>query len=240
MTQKTTLLILCCCSIAFGTTSLAETANPPPAARPSITVTGMGEVHKQPDMARVSIGVVTQENTAADALHNNTDAVDKLMTALKAFKIADRDIQTSNFNISPQYDYDRSNQTPRLTGYRVSNQVRIAVRQIDDLGALLDRVVTAGANQINQVTFEIGEADSLRDTARQMAMHDARRKAALYAKEARVRLGPVLKVVEAGGAVPAPQFGIAMAQEARAVPIAPGELAIRQEVRVTFALDPEP
>lgn len=240
MKLKTTLLILCWYAIPFSTTSLADTVNPPHAATPSITVTGMGEVHNQPDMARVSIGVVTQESTAVEALDKNTEAVEKLMAALKAHKIADKDIQTSNFSISPQYDYDRSNQPqpPRLTGYRVMNQVRIAVRKIADLGAVLDKVVTAGANQINQVTFEIDEAESLRDTARQMAIRDARRKAALYAKEAQLRLGPVLTVVEAGGTVPVQPFGIAMAQEARAVPIAPGELTIRQEVRVTFAIEP--
>ena len=240
MKPKTTLLILCWCCVPFSTTSLAQIVNPPPAALPSITVTGKGEVHKQPDMARVNIGVVTQEITAAEALNQNTEAVEKLMAALKAHKIADKDIQTSNFSISAQYDYDRSNQARHLTGYQVMNQVRIAVRRIEDLGALLDRVVTAGANQINQVTFEIDEAESLRDTARQMAIRDARRKAALYAKEAQVRLGPVLKIVEAGGIVPVQPFGIAMAQEARAVPIAPGELTIRQEVRVTFAIEPEP
>lgn len=238
--QKTTLLILCSYAIPFSTTSLADTVIPPPAALASITVTGKGEVHKQPDMARVNIGVVTQESTAAEALNKNTEAVEKLMAALTSHKIADRDIQTSNFSVSPQYDYDRSNQPPRLTGYRVTNQVRIAVRKIADLGAILDDVVTAGANQINQVTFEIDEAEAIKDTARQMAIRDAQRKAALYAKEAQVRLGPVLKVVEAGGTVPVQPFGIAMAQEARAVPIAPGELAIRQEVRVTFAIEPEP
>ncbi len=240
MKQITTLLILCWYSIPFSTTSLADTVNPLPAALPSITVTGKGEIHSQPDMARVNIGGITQEITAAEALNKNTEAVEKLMAALMEHKIADKDIQTSNFSVSPQYDYDRSNQAPRLTGYRVMNQVRVAVRRIEEVGALLDRVVTAGANQINQVTFEIDEAESLRDTARQMAIRDAQRKAALYAKEAQVRLGPVLKVVEAGGTVPVQQFGIAMAQEARAVPIAPGELTIRQEVRVTFAIEPEP
>ncbi|TFH48820.1 MAG: SIMPL domain-containing protein [Lysobacterales bacterium] len=239
MKQTTTLLILFVFSIAFSTTSLADTVNHPPAALPSITVTGTGEVHNQPDMARVNIGVVTQESTAAEALNKNTESVEKLMAALKAHKIADRDIQTSNFSIYPQYDYDRSNHPPRLTGYQVMNQVRIAVRKIADLGAVLDKVVTAGANQINQVTFEIDEAESLRDTARQMAVRDAQRKAALYAKEAQVRLGPVLEVVEAGSTVPIQPFEVdAFAQQARAVPIAPGELTIREEVRVTFAIEP--
>jgi uncharacterized protein YggE len=224
-----------------GTTSFADAVIPPPAAHPSITVTGTGEVDRRPDMARVNVGVVTQENTAADALSKNTEAVDKLMVVLKGQKIAEKDIQTSNFSVSPQYDYDRSSQrSPRLTGYRVTNQVRIAVRKIADLGAILDRVVAAGANQINGVTFEIDAAESSRDAARRMAIRDAERKATLYAKEAQVDLGPVVRIVEAGGNIPIQQFAPAMALEARAVPVAPGELTIRQEVRVTFAIESKP
>jgi uncharacterized protein YggE len=240
MKQKTTLLILCWCAIPFISTSLADTDNPPPAELPSITVTGTGEVHKQPDIVRVNVGVITKESTPGEALNKNTAAVEKLMAALKAHKIADRDIQTSSFNVSPQYDFDHSTQEPRLTGYQVMNQVRIAVRRIDELGALLDKVVTAGANQINQITFEIDEAEPLMDTARQMAVRDARRKAALYAKEAQVRLGPVLKIVESGSTVPVRQFSADMSRGASAVPIAPGELTIGQDVRVTFAIEPAP
>ena len=239
MKPKAILLMLILSSSQLGASAIADIVNSPLAKQPSITVTGIGEVERQPDMARVSIGVVTQEDTAAEALSSNTVAVEKLMATLKAHKIADKDIQTNDFSVSPQYDYDRSNQPPRLVGYRVSNQVRIAVRRIEDLGALLDKVVSAGANQINQVSFEIDEGEPLKDTTRKMAIRDARRKAELYAKEANVRLGPVLKVVEAGGNVPVQQFGIAMAQEARAVPIARGELVIRQQVSVTFAIEAE-
>ncbi len=119
----------------------------------------------------------------------------------------------------------------------VTNQVRVVVRSIADLGALLDKVVTAGANQINDVSFAIDEARSFEDTARRKAMADAHRKAALYAEEAGVRLGAVLRVEEATNTFAMPQIGFAAVQEARTVPIAPGQQALRQQVTVTFAIE---
>jgi uncharacterized protein YggE len=241
MKNRTVLLLLLWGSIQIASPSFADTAGSVAAKRqPSITVTGTGKVLQKPDMARVNVGVVTQSTTAAEALQRNTEAAERLMAALEKHGVAEKDIQTSNFGIAPEYDYTRSNQPPRLTGYRVTNQLRIAVRRIADLGELLDEVVSAGANQINGVTFEIADAESIQDSARRLAVRDARRKADLYAQEAGIRLGPVLELVETAGAVPMPQFGIAMAQESRAVPIAAGELTLRQDVRVTFAVGPKP
>jgi uncharacterized protein YggE len=241
MKIKTILLILCWGYSHFGSLGLAATIGTAPAPPlPSITVTGTGEVLARPDMARVNIGVVTQSESASAGVKQNNEAVERLFEALDEYGIAESDIQTSNFGVAPQYDYDRSGQAPRLIGYRVSNQVRVAVRGIANLGAILDRVVTAGANQINDVTFAINEAKSLEDNARRLAMADAHRKAALYAHEAGVRLGSVLRVEEAVDTVAVRQFGVAMAQEARAVPIAPGQQKLRQQVRVTFSIDVNP
>ena len=194
----------------------------------------------KPDLARVNIGVVTQFESASAGVRRNNEAVEKLLGALDEYGIAESDIQTSNFGVAPQYEYDRSGQAPRLIGYRVTNQVRVAVRRIADLGTLLDEVVTAGANQINNVTFAVNEAKSFEDTARRRAMADAHRKAALYAQEAGVRLGSVLRVEEATDTVAIRQFDFDAAQEARAVPIAPGQQTLRQHVRVTFAIETDP
>lgn len=194
----------------------------------------------KPDLARVNIGVVTQFESASAGVRRNNEAVEKLLGALDEYGIAESDIQTSNFRVAPQYEYDRSGQAPRLIGYRVTNQVRVAVRRIADLGTLLDEVVTAGANQINNVTFAVNEAKSFEDTARRRAMADAHRKAALYAQEAGVRLGSVHRVEEATDTVAIRQFDFDAAQEARAVPIAPGQQTLRQHVRVTFAIETDP
>ena len=238
MSKKTILLLLCWGCSHFGPVSFAGTISAPPAEPlPSITVTGTGEVLVKPDLARVNIGVVTQFESASAGVRRNNEAVEKLLGALDEYGIAESDIQTSNFSVAPLYEYDRSGQAPRLIGYRVTNQVRVVVRSIADLGALLDKVVTAGANQINDVTFAINEAQSFEDTARRKAMADAHRKAELYAQEAGVRLGAVLRVEEAADTFPMPQIDFDAVQEAGAVPIAPGQQALRQQVRVTFAIE---
>ncbi len=237
MRKRRILLLLCWCWAYFGPLSFAGAISAAPAGPlPSITVTGMGEILVKPDIARINIGVVTQFESASEGVRQNNEAVEKLLKALDKYGIAESDIQTSNFSVAPQYNYDRSGQAPRLIGYTVTNQVRVAVHSIADLGALLDEVVTAGANQINGVAFAINEVKSFEDTARRMAMADAHRKAEIYAQEAGVRIGSVLRVEEAGP-VAIPQFGFNAVQEARAVPIAPGQQAIRQQVRVTFAID---
>ncbi len=238
MKKTTALLILCSYSCLIASLFLTGTAlAAPDDAQSSITVMGTGEVLERPDMARVSIGVVTQLDTASASLRQNTEAVEKVFATLKDYEIADDDIQTSNFSISPEYDYNRANQPPRLVGYRVTNQVRVAVRRLEDLGKLLDEVVSAGSNQINEVIFDIDEVTALEDAARRSAMSDAQRKATLYAQEAGVRLGPVQKVEEVFGPVARPQYSMAMAEQARAVPIAPGRQSISQVVRVTYAIE---
>ena len=241
MRKETILLLLCWGCSLFGPVSFAGTISAPPAEPlPSITVTGTGEVLVKPDLARVNIGVVTQFESASAGVRRNNEAVEKLLGALDEYGIAESDIQTSNFGVAPQYEYNRSGQAPRLIGYRVTNQVRVTVRRIADLGTLLDEVVTAGANQINNVTFAVNEAKSFDDTARRRAMADAHRKAALYAQEAGVRLGSVLRIEEAADTVAIRQIGFAVDQDAGAVPIAPGQQTLRQHVRVTFAIETDP
>ncbi len=238
MRRKETFRILHYCYCLLGIFLLADIVDAASIdTQPSITVIGEGEVLEKPDMARVNIGVVTQLETAAASLRQNTEAVEKVLQTLKDHNIADDDIQTSNFSVGPQYDYARQGEPPRLIGYRVSNEVRVAVRRLEDLGALLDEVVSAGSNQVNGVMFEIAEVASLEDAARRAAVSDARRKAMLYAQEAGVELGAVLKVEEMSGPVARPQMAMAMAEQARAVPVAPGRLVVRQAVTVTFAIE---
>lgn len=238
MKKSAIVLILYSCCYQVAPLALVSTVSAAAIDQlPTITVVGTGEVLTAPNLARVDIGVVTQLESASASLQGNSDAMEKVRATLDRYNISENDVQTSNFSIQPQYDYDRSGQPPRLIGYRVTNEVRIVVRRIEDLGALIDAVVATGSNQINAVTFEIDQAESIEDSARRMAMSDAHRKASLYAQEARVPLGSVLRVEEISGLAPMPQMGITMAQEARAVPIAPGRQKIRQAVRVTFAIE---
>jgi len=209
-------------------------------ATPAITVAGRAVVQAVPDLARVSAGVVTEAARAADAVRANTAAMQKVMDALDAAGIERKLVQTERFDVSPIYadpGASRPGQRATITGYRVANQVGVEVRGVDRVGAVLDALVTAGANDVGGVSFDIAEPAPLLDEARKQAIVDARRRAEIYAKQAGVSLGRVLRIEESGGgAGPMP---VAYRMEAAAAPpIAPGQVDLEANVSVTWSLAP--
>jgi uncharacterized protein YggE len=205
---------------------------------PSVTVVGSGKVAAKPDMAEIQVGVVTQANSAAKALKDNNQAMAQLLKVLSARGIADKDQQTSNFNITPQYRRgNQGEQGPEIVGYQVTNQVQIKVRKLASLGELLDDVVTSGSNQIHGISFSVAEPSHLLDEARTKAMADARRKAELYVGCAGVNLGQVLLIEEQTPHLPRQEMlGVAMGRAAAAVPIATGEQEFGASVTVTYRI----
>jgi hypothetical protein len=203
----------------------------------TISLTGHGEVRVAPDMASVTIGVASQADTAQEALAANTAAMNAVMNALKAAGIAARDIQTSNFSVQPRYDYDNA-QPPRLAGYDVSNTVNVTVRDLASLGGLLDRMVQAGSNQIHGIAFEVSKPELAQDNARNSAVADAKRKAALYAQALSVQLGDVLSVSEQVPGPPIPVLRQPMRAEAVAadVPVSPGEQKLSVDVTIVWEI----
>lgn len=213
------------------------------AFRRSVTVQGNGEVTARSDEARVSLGVVAQAETAAAALAENNRRMDKVFAQLRASGLAERDIATRALRITPVYQAKRparareGSSPPAIIGYRVWNGIVVRVRDLAKLGGLLDRLIAEGANRLDGIGFSVGETDALADRARGLAIADARRKAALYAKATGAALGPVLTIAENGPSRPRPvQFRAARLEAAGNVPIAGGEQTIRIAVTVTFAL----
>jgi hypothetical protein len=208
---------------------------------PSLTVVGSGTVSARPDMAQIQVGVVTEAPSAAKALKDNNDALARLFATLDGRGIARKDVQTSTFSVIPQYKRGpHGEHLPEVVGYRVSNTLRVKVRQLDALGQVLDEVVQQGANQVHGVRFAVAEPTPLLDQARRKAVADARRKAELYAKEAQVEVGRVLLIQEQTPHVPGPLvLGVARA-EAAAVPIAEGELDFGAIITVTYAIGAQP
>jgi len=206
----------------------------------SITVVGTGEASAKPDMAEIQLGVVTQAATAAEALSANNAAMDRLLKSLAGRGIAEKDVQTTQFSVSPQYYHEpRGQAPPKITGYNVTNQVRVKVRQLATLGQVLDQAIGEGANQVHGISFSVAEQDRLLDGARRDAVGDAKRKAELYAQAAGVKVGRVLLIQEQSPRFPQPQM---MAMTARAgaggsVPVAAGEQEFRASVTVTYAID---
>lgn len=204
-----------------------------------ISLNGHGEVKASPDMAVVTVGVMSQAQTAREALTQNTAAMEKIFSSLKTGGIEARDIQTSNFSVNPRYDYGQNNnQPPRLVGYDVSNSVAVSVRKLDTLGSVLDTVVSQGSNQINGIMFTIADDAKLQDEARKVAVADAERKAQLYAEATHITLGQIMGVSEGNFQPPQPVFyGKAMrADAAAAVPIAQGEQTVAIDVTIMWEI----
>lgn len=221
----------------LGAVSLSRAEDPP---RRTIRVTGEGKASAAPDMAVIHTGVVTQATTAAEAVAANNEQMAKIMATLKDLKIADKDIQTSNFSVQPVYEPHREQRvSPRIAAYQVSNQVQVKVRKVADLGRALDALVSSGSNQLNGVSFQLADPKPVLNQARAAAVADAQERAELYAKAAGVRVGEVLTISEEAQSIPQPMFrGRAMAMEAASdVPVAAGELDFPAQVHVVFALD---
>jgi uncharacterized protein YggE len=236
MNRLHTALMLVTSIVLPTLTPLADEERP---LVPSVTVVGMGETTSRPDMAQVQVGVVTQSKTAAQALEENNTAMTALFKSLSDHGVGEKDIQTTNFNVAPQYRRDdRGQQATEIVGYQVTNMLRVKVRQLNRLGKVIDDVVKLGANQLHGISFSVAEPAPLFDEARRKAMADARRKAELYAQEAGVKLGRVRHIQEQPPHVPRGEFlGLARAAAAESVPVAPGEQEFHASITVTYAIE---
>lgn len=225
------------CAMILGTV-IGAAARAEDELKPSITVGGHGEVQVAPDQVTVTVGVTTEAKTAAEALQANSARMAELMKSLKAHDIADKHIQTSNFNVSPQQVFDRDGKPPKLVGYTVTNQVTVKVLEVSRLGGILDAVVQAGANQIQGVNFSVADPQTHLDQARRKAIADAHRRAEVYAEAAGVKLGAPLVISEESALPPRPMYamGARMAAASADVPIAAGEQTIDAHVNVTYAI----
>jgi uncharacterized protein len=205
---------------------------------PTLTAEGEGVARAVPDILIINIGVVSRGETPAAALEANTRDMRAVLDVVAAAGIAERDVQTSNFTISPVYSNQRPadpNAGPRIIAYEVTNQVTIRIREVATSGRILDDVVAAGANRINSIRFDIDDPQPLRDEAMQAAIADARRKAELMAAAAGVRIVRVLSVSTYADA--RPQMDTMAFARAEAVPIAPGENVITVRAAVTFEIE---
>ncbi|KQN70000.1 SIMPL domain-containing protein [Devosia sp. Leaf64] len=216
-----------------------------PAYAGTITIEGRGEVRAAPDMALINSGVTTQAETARAALDANTAAMAELISTLKEAGIEPRDIQTSGFSVNPNYVYSETRDDmgytlpPKINGYQVSNTVTVAVRDLKELGNILDKAVNVGANTINGVNFSVADPTELYNEARKQAFADAREKAELYATAADATLGELEAISESqniNSPLPMPMYARADVAQA-AVPVEAGEMTFEIGVNVQWELD---
>jgi hypothetical protein len=228
--MRTALLTLAI--MLLGAPALAQTPADFPAA---ISVTGEAQISVPPDLATIDAGVGTDAKTAREASDANNAAMAKVLQALKAANIDEKDYQTSRLSLQPQYAPNRNGPSP-VVGYRASNRVTVKIRDVAKVGNVIDVLVGAGANDVGNISFSVSQASKLLDEAREKAIADARRKAEIYAKAAGVTLGTPLSISEEGAA-PQPMFrGKMMSGMAAPTPIAQGEETLSITVSVTWAI----
>lgn len=203
-----------------------------------LDISATGEVTRVPDVAIITAGVQTRATTARGALQQAANRMARVRAALAKAGVADRDIQTTNINLNPDYAYE-NNKPPRLTGYNASNQLTVRFRDIANAGEILDALVAEGANSINGPTLTIDKPEAALDEARAKAVAAGRARADLYARSLGMRVARVVIVSESGGShpVPPPMPMMMRAEAADAsTKIDPGEQKLQITLAMTFEL----
>lgn len=227
--------------VASATSALAQTPSIPiPPPLETVSVGGTGRSSVTPDRFSFTVGVQTMANTVDDAVSQNNKRVASVIAALKAAGVQDKDLQTSNFNIWPQQDFQEGKQ-PRILGYQTTNNITVRSTKIADAGRLLGIAIGAGVNNASGINFEVTDPARGRDQGLRAAFDDAKAKATLLAQSAGRTLGRVLTISEGMQSVPPQPYPMqrTMAMEARVssdVPVESGTQEQTYSVSVTFEL----
>ena len=222
-----------------GNVQSAAAQTAPPTAARSITVVGTGKVSGKPDIARVTVGIETQAPSLQKAVDENKVKMSVLLDTLKKLGLADQDIRTSNYSVytervSPPAPGAEANANQMI--YHVTNQVDVTVRDVNQIGDVLDKAVAAGANNIYGVNFSVEDTAKLEADARAKAVADARARAESLAQLNGVQLGEVLTVSEVVGGSAYPMVRAAEGLGGGGTPVQPGELEMSFSIQITYAV----
>ena len=249
MKTKTTLMItvLVIATLLAGCAgaALAQTETPASDTEGSnkvtrtMSVNGSGKVYLTPDMVYVTIGVHTEGDNAVKTVAENNASTQDVIDTLKGMKIDEKDIQTTNFSITPQKEYDQAGKPTGKVLYIVDNSVYVTVRDLNKIGEVLDATVKSGANSIYGIQFDVADKTKALSQARQAAVKDANAKAQELATAAGVIVGAVQTISEYTSGGPLPMYDRAaasMAVEAAAVPVQAGQMLLTIEVSIVYEI----
>lgn len=216
-----------------------DTIGRPPDVRDTITINGEGKMTSRPDIARVSLGMISEGRDVPTTQKSNTDQVNAITKAIEALGVKEQDIQTSNYQIFPQYDYTDGKQV--LRGYQVSQTLDVKIRDLNSIGTILAKAGELGSNQVYGVTFDIDDPVELQREARIKAIEDANEKAKELAKQLGVNVVRVVGFYEdLGGVPPVPYFRGYAAEGmggGEGVPdVKPGSFDVTSNVSITYEI----
>jgi uncharacterized protein YggE len=223
--------------VVFAGVAQAQT---PPAQPPRILTTGEAQVRVTPDRATILVGVQTRAATAAAAGASNARTQKAILDTLKAMGLTPDQLATQSYSVNPEMQYPPSGGPGRVTGYTVSNVVRVELKRIDQVGPVVDAALAKGANQINSIQFSSSAAAEARRSAMADAVRDARADAEALARAAGGSLGPVIEISSSSPPIRPMYAEVAMRSMAKAdaTPIEPGEQVISATVSVIWQFVP--
>jgi len=224
-----TLALLLPCLALAESTSVADGA--------TITVTGSASVTLKADYARISVGVSTSAKTVDEATQQNSATIFAVIDALQNAGVMEEDIATSNYSVHAEYDYS-SFGGQKLTGYNVTNQLTVIIRDMEHIGATLDKATAAGANNIYNIEFLSTQADAAQDEATAYAVQDAMRRAKLLADAAGFQLGGIVSISDSstGWVVSTRSYASKFTADAVSNSILPDDASVSASVTIVFEL----
>jgi uncharacterized protein len=202
-------------------------------------VNGQGSVNVTPNIATLNLGVSEQAAKVADAQAQAATDMNNVMTALTSGGVATKDIATQYYSINQLTQYNPGTQQSTVTGYQVTNNVTVTVRNIAQTGAIIDAVAAAGgdATRFNGISFSVDDPTQYYTQARSLAMTDAKTKAAQLAGLAGVTLGKAFYIIENSPGIVAPVApGLSAGISAQNTPINPGTMTITLYLQVAYAI----
>ncbi|MBC7791678.1 MAG: SIMPL domain-containing protein [Anaerolineae bacterium] len=222
---------------------VAQEPSPTFVTVPHVATSAVGEVRVVPDRATIFVGVESRAPTAAAASASNARQLRAVMEALRSLGITPAQMSTSEYSVYPEqvFEPDKGDRTARIVGYVVRNTLRVEVRQIEQIGALLDAALSKGANAINSLQFTSSNADSARREALSLAVSRAEADALAIARAGGGCLGEVIELTTQDGYRPIfMEKSLARGAAQDATPITPGELTVTVQVTGRWKLDRRP
>jgi len=184
--------------------SLMDIDTSPSPAVNTIMVSGTGKISASPDIATVSFTVSQNGDTASQAQDAATKKSNVALQVVKNLEVAEKDIKTTSYNLSPRYSYTPcySSYCPqtesRIVGFTVSQTVEVKIRDLDMVGKILAALGDAGVSNLYGPNFTIDNEEAIQAKARKVAIQDARAKANVLAKDLGVRIIRVVNFNENG------------------------------------------
>lgn len=212
-----------------------------------IHVRAQGVVTARPDLAIVGMGASVRRESAGEAFARANSLIASVTDSLRAAGVEERDIQTRQFSLNPEYGRSPDGSSAPIIGWRATNTLTVKIRDFTRIGRIIDDATRILGNEVTLqgISFAIEDTDALARQARTAAIDEARTRAQEMAARAGVRVGRLLYLNEVSAPPPTPQARAvsaaapttSFAAPAPGVEVAPGEQSITVIVEAVFAIE---